>query len=88
MLAKRVKSVFMFISCIIMLCSSSSFTQEGLYNLLDKFYAGLAQIVINNMDNPQKCYEEASGYYKMNQDVNRDHMRTVFIKMFFIRARQ
>ena len=40
---------------------------EDLTKKMDKFYAGLADIIERNMDNPEQCVREVDNYYAANQ---------------------
>jgi len=44
---------------------------EDLDAVIDKFYAGLADIIEQNMDNPETCIEEVEFYYSDNKKITK-----------------
>jgi len=63
---KKILSVFVVGFLMIFLPSGVS-QAEDLEKISDRFYAGLADIIERNMDDPQTCVKEVEDYYQANQ---------------------
>ncbi|MDD5085383.1 MAG: hypothetical protein PHE61_04985 [Candidatus Omnitrophica bacterium] len=60
---------------------------EPLTKLTDEFYAGLADIIERNVDNPKVCLSEVESYYQVNKDKVaqiRSGMKDFFKEMYVL----
>jgi len=64
---KKILSIFVVVFLMISLPSGVS-QAEDVNVIADKFYAGLADIIERNMDDPQTCVKEVEDYYQDNQE--------------------
>ena len=63
---RKIYKIFILIF-LTMSISGSSLMADDLKGLTDKFYAGIADIVERNMNNPDRCLREVYKYYENNQ---------------------
>jgi len=65
---KKVYKIFILLFLMVFILSAVSFA-EDLKVLTDKFYAGVADIVERNMNNPDRCLREVYKYYENHQEL-------------------
>ncbi len=65
---KKIVKSFLLTFLIILLLDNLVYSQvQDLAKITDNFYAGLADIIEANMDNPDKCLREVEDYYQKNE---------------------
>ena len=64
---KKIGGIFV-LGYFFMFLLSSPVVAEEINNMVDDFYNGLAEIIENNMDDPEKGVKEVEGYYQNNQE--------------------
>ena len=64
---KKIGKIFVAVLVGISLLASISLAQD-LNQVVDQFYAGLADIIERNMDNPDQCVREVEDFYAANQE--------------------
>ena len=65
---KKIVKPFLLTFLIILLLGNPVYSQvQDLTKITDNFYAGLADIIEVNMDNPDKCLMEVEDYYQKNE---------------------
>ena len=63
---KKTLKILMLAFPVILMLNCICFA-EDLTKTMDKFYAGVADIIERNMDNPKQCVREVDNYYAKNQ---------------------
>ena len=65
---KKIVKPFLLTFLLILLLSNLVYSQvQDLTKITDNFYAGLADIIEVNTDNPDKCLREVKDYYQKNE---------------------
>lgn len=65
---KKIVKPFLLTFLLILLLGNPVHSQvQDLTKIADNFYAGLADIIEVNMDNPDKCLKEVEDYYQKNE---------------------
>ncbi len=65
---KKIVKPFLLTFLLILLLGNPVYSQvQDLTKIADNFYAGLADIIEVNMDNPDKCLKEVEDYYQKNE---------------------
>ena len=67
---KKIVKPFLLTFLLILLLDNLVYSQvQDLTKITDNFYAGLADIIEVNMDNPDKCLREVEDYYQKNEAI-------------------